>query len=1304
MKLLLKLKKQVAFIAVALFASTIVAQNSDETTTSSDYTPSDNPTLVLTPTNFFVSAAVRDLPVCDDLSTFDGFIVPKDGANTSHDMSEKRKRKLAHLNAAGRSSTTIDPKMQMDIAPDESGLNRAPIVNFDDVGNTSAPPDPSMAVGPNHIVTMQNGVWAVYDKTGTMAAGFPKTLNDPLSGPNHADNAGDPVVMYDREADRWFISQFQLSGNANLSDNVFLIGISTTPDPTGAFNIYEYELPAGNDYPHYGVWGDSYVTAGNFTGAQKVYTFNRNKMLAGDPTAEIVGFSPTNLGVGGFAAPIPVHSEAAGAATGDIKIVYYQDDAFGGVNSDHIGMWNIDMDWTNATTINNSTISDKVEIPTAPFDAAIAGGFANIAQPGTTQRIDAIVGAVMNMSHWYKFPTHESILLNWVVEIQDGTQKSGIRWVELRSTNAGNTWSVYQEGTFTDPAATTVAEKESVFMGCISMDSQGNIGLGYTKAGTNTFPSLYYTGRMDGDPLGTMTVPEELAIAGTTSVTFNDRYGDYGQGVTDPVDDLTFWVTSEYSGDPGFNRKSRVYSYKLASDIPLEITCPNDITVNCGDDTSPANTGMATAVSDCDPNPSVSFEDVIESTCGNTQIITRTWTAEDSCGNDSVTCIQTITTQDITGPTVVCPDNIIIDNDTDQCTAVVTFDVTGSDTCGDVTITQVNGLPSGSEFPIGDTTNEFEVTDDCGNVTICSFVVTVENSVIPEAICQDITVELDINGIATITSADVNGGTGTVCVSDNASIDIDTFDCSNIGENDVVLTVIDNEGDSASCIAVVTIEDNLAPEVVCEPITVELDENGMAVITGEMVAGASTDNCAIDSIVITTPTTTFDCTMVGEHAVSVIVTDVNGNSSTCDTTVTIVDATLPTAICQDLTLELDTDGLAVIDVTDINNGSFDNCGDVTVEIDVTSFNCDNVGENDITLTVTDINGNVSQCIATVTIEDNTAPLIVCQDITVELGDTNFVAIQPSDIDGGSSDNCEIVSMTIDVESFDCTNIGDNDVLLTITDSSGNISECTAVVTVIESVFAPNAVCQNLTVTLMEDGTATVIPSDFDNGSTGIRCFDGLSISQDTFDCDDIGETIQVLFTVTNSAGDTDSCVALVNVVDGLAPEVVCPEDQTVTSINGPFELPDYFAIGDAIATDNCTDPITTYEQDPLPGSLLDTGVHTVTITVQDANGFEAACSFQITVEIVLGADTNEIALNTLTLFPNPASQQITISNPQGALIKNVTIYDITGRLVISKKGRIEANKTINIESLLSGNYLVIIEGKFGQVTKQFIKK
>ncbi|QIE60448.1 T9SS type A sorting domain-containing protein [Rasiella rasia] len=552
------------FVLLFLVATSLNAQITFNDV-AEGYMPTEGPTLVIHPTNFYISEPVRDMPQCIDTSIFDSKVVPKGNGEEvgPHPMSAKRQRKLAHLNSAGKSTIEIDPLIAGPETYTRASNDRAPIANFEGIGLNASPPDPSMAVGPNHVVTMENGLWSVYDKNGVQAAGFPKNLNNPLTGPNHGDNAGDPVVMYDRQADRWFLSQFQLSGNPALSDDVFLIGISQTADPTGAYYVYEYELTQGNDYPHYGVWRDSYVSAGNFTGAQKVYTFNRTKMLAGDGSAEIVGFSPSGLGSSGFAAPIPVHSERDVTPTGDIKIVFYQDDAFSGVTSDHIGLWNIDMDWSN---IGSSTISGKNQIPTAAFDAAIAGGFSNLQQPGTSQRIDAIVGAVMNMVHWYEFGTHQSIVMNWVVEIQNGTQKSGIRWVEIRSTDNGATWSVYQEGTFTDPAHATVANKESVFMGCISMDEDGNIGLGYTKTGSSTFPSLYYTGRLASDALGTMSFGENLVISGTSSVTGNDRYGDYGQGVTDPSDDKTFWVTSEFSGDD--DRRVRIYSYRIAAASP----------------------------------------------------------------------------------------------------------------------------------------------------------------------------------------------------------------------------------------------------------------------------------------------------------------------------------------------------------------------------------------------------------------------------------------------------------------------------------------------------------------------------------------------------------------------------------------------------------------------------------------------------------------------------------------------------------------------------------------------------------------
>jgi hypothetical protein len=125
-------------------------------------------------------------------------------------------------------------------------------------------------------------------------------------------------------------------------------------------------------------------------------------------------------------------------------------------------------------------------------------------------------------------------------------------------------WELYQEGTYVDPVG-----NESVFMGGIGMDQEGNIGMAYIKSGTTTRPSLYFTGRQDGNALGVMTVTEELIIEGVTSIVSNSRYGDYSQLTRDPVDDLTFWFTSEYSGQAG-GRKTRIVSFKI-SDIVLGV-------------------------------------------------------------------------------------------------------------------------------------------------------------------------------------------------------------------------------------------------------------------------------------------------------------------------------------------------------------------------------------------------------------------------------------------------------------------------------------------------------------------------------------------------------------------------------------------------------------------------------------------------------------------------------------------------------------------------------------------------------------
>jgi hypothetical protein len=137
----------------------------------------------------------------------------------------------------------------------------------------------------------------------------------------------------------------------------------------------------------------------------------------------------------------------------------------------------------------------------------------------------------------------------------------------------------------------------------------------------------------------------------------------------------------------------------------------------CGVPTPPTD---IVAVDNCDPNPTLTFTETSEGSCP--RIITRTWKATDVCGNTS-TATQTITVADTVAPILACPAPVIVSNDEGFCGAVVNFRLSAYDKCGDVHITSVPA--SGSTFPLGTTTVNVVAADDCGNVSNCSFTVTV---------------------------------------------------------------------------------------------------------------------------------------------------------------------------------------------------------------------------------------------------------------------------------------------------------------------------------------------------------------------------------------------------------------------------------------------------------------------------------------------------------------------------------------------------------------------------------------------------
>jgi hypothetical protein len=440
---------------------------------------------------------------------------------------------------------------------------------------------------------------------------------------------------------------------------------------------------------------------------------------------------------------------------------------------------------------------------------------------------------------------------------------------------------------------------------------------------------------------------------------------------------------------------------------------------------------------------------------------------------------------------------------------------------------------------------------------------------------------------------------------------------------------------------------------------------------------------------------------VGDNNVTFTATDSHGNETSCSFIVTVLDSEIPEAICQDLTVILDDTGNASIVADQLNIGSNDNCGVESLAIDVDTFDCSNVGANQVTLTVTDIHGNTATCVSTVTVLDNTAPIAVCQDITLELGDDGTVTIDPLAIDGDSSDACGIASYELDIDTLDCSNLGNTTVILTVTDVNGNQSSCAATVT-LEDNSAPVLVCNDVTVELNQDGVAFITPSlvaDItDNCGTSV-----VTINVQEVSCADIGTPLTVTVFANDDNGNTASCSAVVTVVDLLAPEIVCPENEAVNlDPNGTYTLGDYIADGSATATDNCTDPVTIFTQDPAPGSVLGFGVHVITFTAEDEYGNVSTCSFELDVQEILGASDLE-AFASLVLYPNPADNQVNLSNPTQMELSDVTIYDLTGRIIhkvdLTNMG---SEIAIDVSTLANAPYLLVIKGSQGTSTKTLI--
>ncbi len=324
--------------------------------------------------------------------------------------------------------------------------------------------------------------------------------------------------------------------------------------------------------------------------------------------------------------------------------------------------------------------------------------------------------------------------------------------------------------------------------------------------------------------------------------------------------------------------------------------------------------------------------------------------------------------------------------------------------------------------------------------------------------------------------------------------------------------------------------DEIDPICNVQPITLSLDMNGVADLSPEMLDSDSYDECS--SVTLEVDVENFSCDNIGENLVTLMVFDESNNVSSCTTTVTIEDKTAPICMSQDFSITLNQNGLRNINVAQINNGTTDNCGEFTLELSKTTFTCEDIGENEVTLTAVDASGNVSTCSSIVTVADVIKPKCVASNITINLNQNGQKTINANVIDNGSSDNCGSVSREISQTLFTCEDIGENDVVLTVTDASGNISECNAIVTV-QDTIPPSLICESQLTMFSLDSSGEVMLSLEDlEVALEDECDDSVNVefSQNTFTCSDLGTNI-ISIIATDNSGNTASCHVDVEIVD-----------------------------------------------------------------------------------------------------------------------------------------------------------------------------
>jgi hypothetical protein len=659
--------------------------------------------------------------------------------------------------------------------------------------------------------------------------------------------------------------------------------------------------------------------------------------------------------------------------------------------------------------------------------------------------------------------------------------------------------------------------------------------------------------------------------------------------------------------------------------LPPAISCPANVTIECDANTQPAATGSATAIDDCDQSPSIGFTDVTTSgPCAQSYTISRTWTATDVAGN-TATCLQTITLEDTTAPVITCP--VVISPI--ECGTIPSFGFAiALDACDPtVAFTFVTDSIPGTCSQSYTLTRTWTATDECGNSSTCSVSIVIQDTTSPVISCP-----ADVTAVCNVSTDPATTGSATAIDICDAAPIITYVDNLEQGFCPMILTrtwtATDDCGNTATCVQTIEVVDNTPPEIICAAVVSPIECGTVPVFGTPSV----TDDCdPVVNMTFVTDSISGGCGQEYTLTRTWTATDDCGNAATCSSTITVQDNTSPIITCPSVVSPVDC-GSAPSFGTATATDACDGAVDITIADITISGLCPQEFSVTRTWTATDDCGNTATCSATISVQDNTAPVVTCPIVVspIECGST------PSFGTATAVDACGTV---VDLQFADITVQGqcaqEYSVIRTwtATDDCGNIGSCSATITVQDN--TPPVVTCPIVTSPIECGS---IPS-FGVATAIDACDAFVDITFADITVQGICPqeySVTRTWTATDDCGNTATCSVSILVEDTTAPLISCPLN--VTAICNISTDPE--TTGSATATDICdAEPLITYadnlEQGFCPMIL------TRTWTATDDCGNTATCVQTIEVvdntppEIICAIVISPIDCGALPTFGTP---------------------------------------------------------------------